>query len=760
MSSRDQALQLSDTPLLPGLALSPKGNGDLQGTVEKVLFADVDSGFMILRVKTEDGTVVAVRGKGDPASVGDQIVAKGSWVADPKWGRQFKASVIRAEIPESTAGIVRYLGSGNINGIGLRTAEKLRAHFGDRLPEVMTAPSTLVAAGIPERKAQAIADHWLLRTRYARLLSLLYAHNLGTGLAQKIIQQYGDATMRVVLQTPYRLSKDVHGIGFKIADRIALSQNLPKDSPDRIRAAIVHQIGDFTRDGHCAVGRSTLIQEVSKLLLLPTGKIEAELDALIAEEELVQEKIGDRSAIYDNATYKCEVEVAEEISRRIVTNPVPSDVDRIIAEASARLGIQLHEHQAEAVRTAIENSFMVITGNPGTGKTSTMQTLMECMRAINPKIRISLAAPTGRAAKRLSESTGVDASTLHRLLAWSAETRGFTRNRETPLELDMLIVDEGSMIDIWMMRDLLRALPDEARLVIVGDSDQLPSVGPGNVLYDMIESGIVPVVRLTHIFRQGAGSNIATAARQINMKNMPTTTKPNTKSDMWGIYVDSPEETLEKVKRAVVEVTRHMKYDPLRDIQVLTPGHQNETGTVRLNAVLQETLNRVQPGERVVRHKDREFRVRDRVIQVTNNYDNEVFNGDIGNIVAIHDFVDADGDGEVVVVDYDGHQVNYRKSDLDQIQLAYAITIHKSQGSEFPVVIVVLTTQHYVMLRKSLVYTGVSRAKKLCAIIGSMRAVKIAVQSDTGGRLTGLSQRLVANSFARDWNEAADDIAP
>jgi len=748
MSSRDQALQLSDTPLLPGLALSPKGNGDLQGTVEKVLFADVDSGFMILRVKTEDGTVVAVRGKGDPASVGDQIVAKGSWVADPKWGRQFKASVIRAEIPESTAGIVRYLGSGNINGIGPRTAEKLRAHFGDRLPEVMTAPSTLIAAGISERKAQAIADHWLLRTRYARLLSLLYAHNLGTGLAQKIIQQYGDATMRVVLQTPYRLSKDVHGIGFKIADRIALSQNLPKDSPDRIRAAIVHQIGDLTRDGHCAVGRSTLIQEVSKLLLLATGKIEAELDALIAEEELVQEKIGDRSAIYDSATYKCEVEVAEEISRRIVTNPVPSDVDRIIAEASARLGIQPHEHQAEAVRTALENSFMVITGNPGTGKTSTMQTLMECMRAINPKIRISLAAPTGRAAKRLSESTGVDASTLHRLLAWSAETRGFTRNRETPLELDMLIVDEGSMIDIWMMRDLLRALPDEARLVIVGDSDQLPSVGPGNVLYDMIESGIVPVVRLTHIFRQGAGSNIATAARQINMKNMPTTTKPNTKSDMWGIYVDSPEETLEKVKRAVVEVTRHMKYDPLRDIQVLTPGHQNETGTVRLNAVLQETL------------KDREFRVRDRVIQVTNNYDNEVFNGDIGNIVAIHDFVDADGDGEVVVVDYDGHQVNYRKSDLDQIQLAYAITIHKSQGSEFPVVIVVLTTQHYVMLRKNLVYTGVSRAKKLCAIIGSMRAVKIAVQSDTGGRLTGLSQRLVANSFARDWNEAADGIAP
>ena len=749
MKSHAQPLQTSDTPLLPGIFVSTAQSGDITGTIDKILFADIDSGFSILRVRTDDGKLVIVRGKGDPASIGDHIAADGDWIVDAKWGRQFKAKLIRTEIPESTSGIVRYLSSGAISGVGKRAAEKLQKHFGDQLPQVINAPSTLMSAGIPERKAYAISDHWLLRTRYAKLVTLLMSHGIGTATAQKIIQKYGDMTMSVVLREPYRLPRDIHGVGFKKADLIALSQSLPKDSSERIKAGIDHQIKVFQRDGHCAAGRAMLSQEVAKLISLSTGLVEREIDAMITTGDLVQATIGTRTVVYDRAIYDCEVEVADEIVRRIVSNPLPANANQIIADASTKLGISLHENQHDAVRMALAESLMVLTGGPGCGKTSTVQTMIEAMLTINPELRITLAAPTGRAAKRMSESTGLPAKTIHRMLAWSADGRGFLYGKDKKLETDMLIVDEGSMQDVWMMRDVLRALPENARLVIVGDADQLPSVGPGNVLLDLIESGVIPVVRLTKVFRQGAGSTIATAAKQINERNLPSTSKPNVSADMWGVFVDDPLDVVDKVRRIVTQVTEHLGYDPLRDIQVLTPGHGYETGTTNLNTVLQDTLNARGAVGTYLPYKDREFRVGDRVIQTSNNYDLDVFNGDIGNVLAVHD----QGEEGAITVAFDDGEVIYSRSDLDQLQLAYAISIHKSQGSEFPVVIVVLTTQHYLMLRKNLVYTGVSRAKKLCAIVGNMRALRTAIQSEQKGRLTGLAQKLTNGFMAREWTE-------
>lgn len=729
-------------PLLPGFSPADFSSDSVKGLVQAVLHADASGGFEILRVEAEDGGEFIVAGKGDAVSLGDEISAQGAWEVDPRWGRRFKARYIRAGVPDSADGIVRFISCGNVSGVGASAAKKLLAAFGDRLPELMDSPATLAAAGIPEAKARRIGDAWRMRSRHGRLLTLLYAHGLGPATASRIVDHYGEDTMRVVLGDPYRLSKDIRGVGFKTADRIALSQSKPKDAPERVAAALRHQLEQFGRSGHCAAGRSMLVGEASKLVLLQPDLVESHVERLLIQGELVEESVAGRTAIYDKPVRECEMEVAALLASRLESNPVPDSVRGFIDAVRLRLGLpELHEGQAAAVELGLRSSTCVVTGNPGTGKTSTVSVLIGCLLELLPTAKISLAAPTGRAAQRLAESTGYPASTLHRLLEWAPESRGFTKGLEDTLELDVLVVDESSMLDIWLARDLLRALPPHARLVVVGDVDQLPSVGAGNVLSDVISSGVVPVARLTHIFRQGAGSAIAEAAQKINSGVMPRTHAFGSASDMWGEFVEEPAQIPPRLEILVKEHLPRLGMDPLRDLQVLAPGHQGESGTVNLNKLLQSWLNPPRPGESVLVHKEREFRPRDRVIQISNDYDREVFNGDIGHVLSVGS---PDPDG--LVVSFEGREVVYERSELDQLQHAYCISIHKSQGSEFPAVVTVVSTQHWIMLQRNLVYTGVSRARRLCCLLGQKRALSQAVRHAGALRLTGLAQRLSAAS--------------
>jgi exodeoxyribonuclease V alpha subunit len=729
-------------PLFPGYVPVISDEGELSGRVEEVLHADAATGFCVLRVATAEGSVV-MAGRGDAATPGDEVSADGSWEVDGRFGRRFAAKRIRAGVPDSAEGIARFVESGGVPGVGAKSARRLLETFGSRLPEVMDAPATLTSAGLSLERARRVSAAWRMRNRHGRLLTLLYAHGMGPAMAARIVEKYGDDTMRIVLSDPYRLSKDVRGVGFRTADRVALSQGRENDAPDRISAAIRHQMSEFGRDGHCAASRRALVGAASKLTLVDADRVEAVVEAMLLQGELVEESIGGRTVIYDLETRECELEIAALIAMRLGDLGISGDPRVSLDSAVRRLGLPpLHPGQEEAVFLGLRHPLCVITGNPGTGKTSTVSVLIECLLAREPGLRIALAAPTGRAAQRLAESTGYPASTLHRLLEWAPEKRGFSKDAENPLELDALVIDESSMLDVWLVRDLLRALPTGARLVVVGDVDQLPSVGAGNVLSDMISSGAVPVARLTHIFRQGAGSAIAEAARKINMGVMPRAEAPKATTDMWGVMVDEPADARAALEKLVLTWVPKMGFDPLRDLQILSPGHQGETGTIALNVFLQPLVNPPVAGESSVEHRNRSFRPRDRVIQVMNDYDRDVFNGDIGHVV----FAGVGGDGERVDVDFSGRIVSYDRSDLDGLQHAYCISIHKSQGSEFPVVIVMTTTQHWIMLRRNLIYTGVSRARKLCCVLGQRRALSQAVRSTGGSRLTGLAGRIAALS--------------
>ncbi len=713
------------------------------GTVNHVLHVNADTGYSVFRVTTPGNDDAVVAGPGDALVPGDRFEATGTWVVDAKYGRQFKASFIRGDIPQTADGVAKYLESA-ISGVGVKAVTRLVEFYGENLLAVLDNPVAMMQAGLSEKQAEAIASHWRLRTRHSKVLSLLYAHNIGQGIARRIIDHYGESATRIVLTQPYRLAREVRGIGFRTADRIALSQALPKDSPERIRAAIEHQFGEHERNGNCAVPRQIIVQQTADLLCLSEALISEQAEAMLKAGDLIAERAGGREVVFTKSMHRCEEEVAAALTAMVAGVEPPPGIDAVIEAAQGVMGVTLHEAQRAAVEKALGSAVIVITGGPGVGKTLTIRTILTCWRQIHPDARVKLAAPTGRAAKRIMESTGEAATTVHRLLEWTPESQGFTRNREKPIDTDVLIVDEWSMADVWLMRDLLRALKPGTKLIMVGDADQLPSVGAGNVLADMIDSGVIPVARLTQVFRQNAGSGIAKASAQVNNGVVPYTTKPARSSDMWGVYSNDPAEIVEKIVALASDVMPRLGFDPLREIQVLTPGHENDTGTKALNARLQERINPLQPGEMAVQHKDREFRPRDRVIQVNNNYDEDVFNGDIGNVLSV--FV-KDG-REMVQVDFYGKIVVYSKRELDQLAHAYAITIHKSQGSEFPAVVVVNTTQHFVMLRKNLLYTGISRARKLCCIAGSVKAVGIAVRSDGGRRLTGLARRLVGLASA------------
>lgn len=738
--------------LFPAMQLLPGKVQDgheltISGRVSRVLFAGAQRGRMELMVDLEGGLTAKVVGRGDPVSPGEDVEAKGRWIPDPKYGRRFEADNISARFPETADGIHRYLSNGAIKGVGKAAADMLYRHFGARLPDVIQLPTELIAAGLPDDKAAAIVAHWELRTKHGRLLSVLFSHGIGEMTAQKIIRRYGEKAPTIVTSYPYRLADDIKGIGFKRADQIALSQNLPKNAPDRIRAGLKAAAQAAGREGDSCRPRDKLIFEASDLLTLGEREIRTEEETMLRAGELVSDRIAGREVIYDADMHACETWLADDIFKRIGLLPGPDALDDLITTCAEHVhrGQEhfrgLHEAQHEAVKVALRNRISVVTGGPGTGKTAILKTVIACLKAMSPDIRITCTAPTGAAAQRITESAGFPASTVH--VALGARGDGFRFGKNEKLETDVFIIDESSMLDVWLTRSILEALDHGVHIIFIGDSNQLPSVGPGNVLCDLIDSGVVPVARLTKVFRQGAGSEIALAAEAVNKGQVPKLFKPSRSSDNWTITLDEPQQVVDKLIALATKVLPDLGYDPIMEFQAITPGHQHETGTANLNKLLQASLNPEDSLKPQIEIKGKLFRTGDKVVHTVNDADREVFNGNIGRIIWLNP-----GRKPGLVVEYRDREVEYDKAEIDALAQAWAITVHKSQGSEAPVVAPILTSQHYILLKRNLYYTALTRARKLCCTIGQYRALRRAVQTEGSRRLTGLAQRLAAKGFA------------
>ena len=726
-------------PLFPDLVRPPPAVQSLEGICEDVLHTNLQTGFVVAKIRTPQGVVV-VAGKGDAFSPGDSVEARGVFEVHAKYGRQMKAEFLGARIPETAAGILAYLASGAVPGVGPRMAQRLVEAHGDRLVGLMGSVPALMSAGLTEVRARAIVDHWAMRTRYGRLLAFLNTMRAGPALAKKLIDAYGDATYGILMTDPYRPAREVHGVGFITADRMALSQGVALDHPDRIGAAMIHVMQQRERSGSCATARLDLIVEVSKILMVPDKVLDTQINRLLVLGELVEEPLDGRPVLFRKVLREAEIELARRVMERLQPMPLADTVEADIQAMAVACGVPpLHEGQAAAVKISLGARLSIITGNPGTGKTSSVAVLLGMLRAQAPEGKILMAAPTGRAARRMSEQTNQPSVTLHRLLGFAPGKRGFTFNEENPLDCDALIIDEVSMLDLFLARDVMRALPPHARLVLVGDVDQLPSVGVGNVLGDLIHSGTVPVGRLTKIFRQGAGSEIARACQRINTGQVPVMARPSSDTDFWGIIIKTPEEAQTSILDVVCRKLPDLGYIPLRDAQVLVPGKRSASGVHQLNPLLQNALNPPRPNVGELDCNTHILRLYDRVIQDDNNYDLEVYNGDIGFIVEVT--------RAGVTVDFDGRLVQYEGSDLKALSPAYCTTIHRSQGSEFPAVVVGITTQHFLMLQRNLIYTAISRAKRLCCVVGQQRAIMMSVRNGKVGRLTGLRGRLTTHAL-------------
>ena len=720
----------------PGVSRRPD---TIAGSVTRILFANPETGYHVMRVRLDEGgAIVTFRGPSEAVAQGDRVEATGRWEHHARYGRQLSARFIRALVPTTGEEIRAFLASGGIKGVGKRSAEKLHAHHGPRLAEAMESETALMAAGITRKQAETIVAAWRVRTTQTEVVSFLQSLGLGPATADRVINRYGDKARMIVSTNPFRVAREVSGIGFRTADRMSLALGFDRCDARRIEAGVLSVMAEVSRDGHCATSRTRIEADVRALLTVPDTAVRDAVERMINSGALVVERGGSGEVVYEAGVRNCEIEVSEGLAARIAHAPLPEETDARIAHAATAIGIaDLHAHQASAVRAALCARLAVITGGPGSGKTSSLEVFLRVFENTRDGARIELCAPTGRAAQRMSEATGRPARTIHRLLEWSPEKGGFQRDADNPIEADVVVIDEASMLDIWMTRDVLRAVPETCVLLLVGDVDQLPSVGPGRVLGDVIESGAVPVARLTRVFRQGEGSRIAQAAQKINAGEIPVMDAPSRGSDMWARFDAEPESSLARIVRLASEVAPSLGFDPLRDIQVLTAGHNGCLGTASLNHHLQEALNPCPDGAGEIRVGDRVFRVGDRVIQTANNYELDVFNGDIGQVVSFR----RSGGGEIVVR-FDARDVLFTGADMRALALAYAITVHKAQGSEFPFVVVAPATHHYTMLGRTMVYTAITRARRLCAVVGQERALRMAIKRTGRGRVTGLARRI------------------
>lgn len=715
----------------------------LEGLVELITFHSEETGFCVLKVKARGfREMVAVVGKIPRINVGEWIKAEGKWHIDRKHGRQFQASHLEAVVPNSLAGIEKFLGSGLIKGIGPVYAKKLVDAFGMGVLEVIENRSAELERvdGIGPLRRQQIKESWKAQKTIREIMSFLFAHGVSTGRAFRIYKTYGEEAINKVRLDPYCLARDIHGIGFKIADQIAERLGIAKDSILRARAGLTYVLLELSNQGHCAYPRDSLLARAAEMLGIPQGTME---EALRIELENGTLTVGPGE---DNETwiYLAALDLAErEVAARLAeishgAHPCPQiNLPAAVEWVQKQLGMELAPGQVAAFQGAFQNKVLVITGGPGVGKTTLVQSLVKVLAA--KKLRLMLCAPTGRAAKRMTELSGMEAKTIHRMLAYEPGSGRFRYNAKSPLETDVLIVDETSMIDIQLAVHLFRAVPRHGLLILVGDVDQLPSVGPGCVLRDIIESNTIPVFRLTEIFRQSDGSQIVRNAHRVNSGQMPELPGKDEalarQRDFYFVSAETPAHGVELIRKLVCEaIPRRFRLQPLRDVQILTPMQKGELGARSLNAAMQAALN---PQGREVERYGWKYRERDRVMQTENNYDKDVFNGDVGTIVKV------DAAEQEVLVRYDDRQVAYDFQELDELTPAYAVTVHKSQGSEYPCVVLPLHTQHYVMLQRNLLYTGITRGKQLVVLVGTAKAVGLAVRNaEAGRRNTTLRRRL------------------
>lgn len=715
----------------------------LAGLVERVTFHNAENGFCVLRVKVRGRRdLVTVVGHAAMISAGEFVQMSGRWFNDHTHGLQFKAEFLKASPPTTVEGIERYLGSGMIRGIGPVYAKKLVKAFGEAVFDLIEQePGRLrEVTGIGPKRAERIVAGWADQKVIREIMLFLHSNGVGTSRAVRIFKTYGQDAVRLISENPYRLAKDIRGIGFKTADQIARKMGIAPDAMIRVQAGISYALGEAMDEGHCGLPVGELLTSTAELLEVAVPLIETALALELEAGEVVADSVGETNCIFLTGLYRAEQSIAERLQACAVGRPPwPAiDAEKAMIWVETKTGLALASSQQEAVRLALRSKALVITGGPGVGKTTLVNAILKIVTAKGTDVQ--LCAPTGRAAKRLSESTGLEGKTIHRLLETDPANGSFKRDDTNPLTCDLLVVDEASMVDVLLMRSLLRALPDSAALLIVGDVDQLPSVGPGQVLADIIGSGAVPVVRLTEVFRQAAQSRIITNAHRINEGTMPELSAEE-RSDFYFVEATEPEVGLRKLLAVVRDrIPARFGLDPVRDVQVLCPMNRGGLGARSLNIELQQALN--PPGEVKVERFGWTYGPGDKVMQIANDYDRDVFNGDLGVI----DRIDVE-EGELTVL-FDGREVVYGFGELDELVLAYATTIHKSQGSEYPAVVIPLVTQHYAMLARNLLYTGVTRGRKLVVLVGQKKALAIAVRNQGGRRRWSKLREWLVDSIA------------
>src|SRR3984957_6930643 len=706
----------------------PSDREVLAGLVERVTYQNAENGFCVIRIKARGHRdLVTVVGHAAGISAGEWITAAGDWTNDRTHGQRFKARFLRTSAPTSVEGIEKYLASGMIRGIGPVYAKKLLRAFGDKVFDVIEAePDRLREVdGIGPVRANRIATAWAEQKVVREIMVFLHSHGVGSARAVRIYKTYGADAVQVMTENPYRLSRDIRGIGFKRADAIAMRLGIEKTAQIRLRAGISYALTEAMDEGHCGMPTDQLIPLAEELLEAPRELILTALELEQSEGAVIADRVGDTACTFLAGLYRAEQAIAERLIH-IVSGRLPwpwIDEEKAVPWVEKRSGLQLAESQRAAIRLTLMAKALVITGGPGVGKTTIVNSILKILAAKG--VRLLLCAPTGRAAKRMTEATGVEAKTIHRLLEVDPKSGGFKRNADNSLDCDLLVVDEASMVDVLLMQALVKAIPDHAALLIVGDIDQLPPVGPGQVLADIIGSGVVSVVRLTEVFRQAAASRIIINAHRINQGAMPGVSAPAGDSDFYFVPAEDPETAVQRIVELVkTRIPKRFGLNAIRDIQVLCPMNRGGVGARSLNIELQAALNPA--GDRKVERFGWTFAPSDKVMQIENDYDKEVYNGDIGYVE------DVEPEAGELTASFDGRSVTYRFGELDTLVPAYAATIHKSQGSEYPAVIIPVMTQHYTMLQRNLLYTGVTRGKRLVVLVGQKKAIAIAVRNVSG----------------------------